>query len=101
MDYFLDHILPLIISAILGCCGFVFQQNFSLKKRLALKDQQLAEAHEKKLNEENARQDARMNDILQGLVSLMRVELIREHDKYCETDKYMPIAAKESMDNVS
>ena len=99
MDYIMNTVLPMVISAVIGFLVFVLQQNYSMRKKLKKKDIELSEQKQNKLTAENKKQDQRMNLMCDGIVSIQRMQLVEIHDKYM-TDGCMPVSAKESMERM-
>ena len=84
----MNNLMPLILSFVLGLCTYVFQQNYSIKKKLREKDIELDE-----------KKDCTMHLMIDGIVSLQRMQLVEAHDKYM-TEGCMPVSAKESMERM-
>ena len=84
----MNNVMPLILSFVLGLCTYVFKQNYAIKKKLKEKDTELDE-----------KKDKTMHLMIDGIVSLQRMQLVEAHDKYMFAGE-MPVSSKESIDRM-
>ena len=67
-----------------------------MKQKLKLKDVEVEQAREEERKRIDDDQSLKIDQLAAGLVSLMRTELVREHD-HAMKQQYMSAQAKESM----